>query len=373
MRRGPLQIEDGRDDQSTYFVRCNAGKESLALDLAHPAARPVVHDLARRADVAIENFVPGVVAKLGCDYETLSALKPDLVYCSISGYGQTGPWKSRPAFAHLINAASGMMYLEQGDDPAPRPANLQAADVLAGTHAFGAIMAALWRRARTGRGRADRRVDARVPGRRRRRVLSERAQRRARARRAAHRHVRQGARRPLRRGPDRRRRGDLAAPDRADGAAGAARDPRFCHDGRAPGELARAARDLRQVARPLRHRRRGGRDADRRAGALRPRAVAGGDRRAPAPGGARVLPPGAASRARAGPRQSSPFHLDGRPASPAARRRTRWASTRGRCCPACSAIPTRGSTSSWPRARPPRPRESATRRTSHQEDTDGSV
>ena len=152
MRRGPLQIEDGRDDQSTYFVRCNAGKESVALDLAHPAARPVVHDLARRADVAIENFVPGVVARLGCDYETLSALKPDLVYCSISGYGQTGPWKSRPAFAHLINAASGMMYLEQGDDPAPRPANLQAADVLAGTHAFGAILAALWRRARTGEG-----------------------------------------------------------------------------------------------------------------------------------------------------------------------------------------------------------------------------
>jgi len=152
MRRGMLQLEAGRDDQSTYFVRCNAGKESVALDLGHPAARAVVLDLARNADVVVENFVPDVTARLGCDYKTLAVVKPDLVYCSISGYGQTGPWRLRPAFAHLINAASGMMRLEQGTDSAPRSANLQAADVLAGTHAFGAILAALWRRARTGEG-----------------------------------------------------------------------------------------------------------------------------------------------------------------------------------------------------------------------------
>lgn len=152
MRRGPIQIEDGRDDQSTYFVRCNAGKESVALDLGLPAARTVIRDLARASDVLVENFVPGVVVRLGCDYETLVAVRPDLIYCSISGYGQTGPWRRRPAFAHLVHAASGMMRLEQGPDPAPRPSNLQAADVLAGTHAFGAIIAALWRRAQTGQG-----------------------------------------------------------------------------------------------------------------------------------------------------------------------------------------------------------------------------
>jgi crotonobetainyl-CoA:carnitine CoA-transferase CaiB-like acyl-CoA transferase len=152
MRRAVLQLEPGREDQSTYFVRCNAGKESVALDLGHPDARAVVLDLARVADVAVENFVPGVAARLGADYETLAAVKPDLIYCSISGYGQTGPWRHRPAFAHLIHAASGMMALEQGQDPAPRSANLQAADVLAGTHAFGSILAALWRRARTGHG-----------------------------------------------------------------------------------------------------------------------------------------------------------------------------------------------------------------------------
>jgi len=152
MRRAPFQLEPDREDQSTYYVRCNAGKESVGLDLAHPAARAVVLDLARVADVVVENFVPGVTTRLGCDWETLAAVKPDLIYCSISGYGQTGPWRLRSAFAHLINAASGMMHLERGTDPAPRSANLQAADVLAGTHAFGAILAALWRRARTGQG-----------------------------------------------------------------------------------------------------------------------------------------------------------------------------------------------------------------------------
>ena len=152
MRRAMLQLEPDREDQSTYYVRCNAGKQSVALELGHPAARAVILDLARRADVAVENFVPGVTTRLSCDYESLAGVKPDLVYCSISGYGQTGPWRLRPAFAHLIHAASGMMSLEQGADPAPRSTNLQAADVLAGTHAFGAILAALWRRARTGQG-----------------------------------------------------------------------------------------------------------------------------------------------------------------------------------------------------------------------------
>src|SRR5712664_1110961 len=151
-RRGHVQIEEGRTDQATYFIRINAGKSSLALDLSHPKAREVVLDLARAADVVVENFLPGVIAKLGCDYAALSAVKPGLVYCSISGFGQSGPLRHQPAFHHIVNAMSGIMYLEQQSDPAPRPGYLQAADVLAGTHAFGAILAALWRRAQTGRG-----------------------------------------------------------------------------------------------------------------------------------------------------------------------------------------------------------------------------
>jgi CoA:oxalate CoA-transferase len=151
-RRSYLQIDPGRRDQSTYFTRVNAGKESVAVDLARPEGRAVVLDLARVADVMVENFMPGVVARLGCDHETVRAVKPDIVYCSISGFGQTGPWRSRPAFAHIINAISGLMHLEQGDAPAPHSSNLQAADVLAGTHASMAIVAALLRRGRTGQG-----------------------------------------------------------------------------------------------------------------------------------------------------------------------------------------------------------------------------
>ncbi len=151
-RRNYLQLEPGRRDQSTYFVRVNAGKESVAVDLSRPEGQAVVGDLARIADVMVENFMPGVVARLGCDHEAMRAVKPDLVYCSISGFGQTGPWRARPAFAHVVNAISGLMHLEQGDEPAPRSSNLQSADVLAGTHAAAAILAALLRKGRTGQG-----------------------------------------------------------------------------------------------------------------------------------------------------------------------------------------------------------------------------
>jgi crotonobetainyl-CoA:carnitine CoA-transferase CaiB-like acyl-CoA transferase len=152
VRRGAAQLEEGRNDQSSYFIRLNAGKLGVAIDLGQPAGRDVVFDLVRMADVVVENFVPGVMARLGCDYAALAAIKPDLVYCSISGFGQTGPLASTPAFAHIIGAMSGLMDLERAPDPLPRVSYLQAADVLAGTHAFGAIVAALLRRGRTGVG-----------------------------------------------------------------------------------------------------------------------------------------------------------------------------------------------------------------------------
>src|SRR5437660_5676417 len=90
MRKGHLQLEPGRDDQSTYFTRINVGKESLGLDPGRTESRGILLDLARVADVAVENFAPGVAARLGCDYSTLVIARPDLVYCSISGFGQTG-------------------------------------------------------------------------------------------------------------------------------------------------------------------------------------------------------------------------------------------------------------------------------------------
>jgi CoA:oxalate CoA-transferase len=147
-----MQLEPQRTDQSSYFVRLNVGKRGIAIDLAHPQAREVVLDLVRVADVLVENFSPGVMARYGLDAATLRAEHPGLVYCSISGFGQTGPLSSMQAYAHLINAVSGVMDLERAGDPEPRVAYLQAADVLAGAHAFGSICAALLRRARSGRG-----------------------------------------------------------------------------------------------------------------------------------------------------------------------------------------------------------------------------
>ena len=147
-----LQLEEGRTDQSSYFVRFNAGKESVAIDLAQAEAKEVVLDLARVADVLVENFVPGIMARHGLDYATVAAVNPAIVYCSISGYGQTGPLRDRPAFAHLINAASGAMDLDRQGDPEPRVAYLQSADALAGVHAFGLLLAAVHRRQRTGQG-----------------------------------------------------------------------------------------------------------------------------------------------------------------------------------------------------------------------------
>jgi len=152
IRHTVYQLEPGRGDQSSYFVRLNVGKRGIAIDLAHPNAREVVLDLVRAADVVVENFSPGVMKRYGLDAEALRAVRPDLVYCSISGFGQTGPLSSMQAYAHLINAISGMMDLERGGEARPRVSYLQAADVLAGAHAFGAICAALVRRARNGRG-----------------------------------------------------------------------------------------------------------------------------------------------------------------------------------------------------------------------------
>jgi crotonobetainyl-CoA:carnitine CoA-transferase CaiB-like acyl-CoA transferase len=152
MRAAPLQLDPARGDQSSYFVRVNAGKRSVALALGHPDGCQVALDLARAADVLVENFLPGTMARFGLDYAAVAAVRPDIVYCSISGYGQTGPWRDRPALAHVVHATSGLMDLERDPGEPPRPLYLQAADVLAGTHAFGAIVAALLRRARTGQG-----------------------------------------------------------------------------------------------------------------------------------------------------------------------------------------------------------------------------
>ncbi len=144
-----------RDGQSAYFGHMNCGKKSLELDLKEDRGRELVRRLTPNVDVVLENFRPGVMQRLGLDYETLSGLKPDLIFCSISGYGQEGPGSQRPAFAPIIHAASGydlIMMKYQGDMDRPPPTRSTVADILGATHAFGAINAALVQRLRTGRG-----------------------------------------------------------------------------------------------------------------------------------------------------------------------------------------------------------------------------
>jgi crotonobetainyl-CoA:carnitine CoA-transferase CaiB-like acyl-CoA transferase len=144
-----------RDGASTSFGQLNAGKKSIALDLKSPAAVEAVRRLVATADVVVENFRPGVMRRFGLDYQALKPIKPDLVYCAISGYGQTGPSAELPAYAPVIHAASGydlahMAY--QGEARRPDYCGIYIADVLTGTYAFGAVVTALYQRQATGEG-----------------------------------------------------------------------------------------------------------------------------------------------------------------------------------------------------------------------------
>jgi crotonobetainyl-CoA:carnitine CoA-transferase CaiB-like acyl-CoA transferase len=145
-----------REGHSSYFGALNCGKRSIVLDLKSPDGRAIATRLAQAVDIVVENFRPGVVAKLGLDYETLAAHNPGLIYCSISGFGQSGPAAAKPAYAPVIHAASGYDLANQGYQSAERPARtgIFLADVLGGIYAFGAIQAALLHRERTGAGQA---------------------------------------------------------------------------------------------------------------------------------------------------------------------------------------------------------------------------
>lgn len=144
-----------RAGASTTYGQLNAGKRSLQLDLKSREARAVIAALVRESDVLVENFRPGVMARFGLDYARMADLNPRLVYCSISGYGQTGPSADQPAYAPTIHAASGFdranMSYQEGRTR-PDYCGVFVADVVAGAYAFGAVGAALNQRAATGKG-----------------------------------------------------------------------------------------------------------------------------------------------------------------------------------------------------------------------------
>jgi crotonobetainyl-CoA:carnitine CoA-transferase CaiB-like acyl-CoA transferase len=141
---------------SHYFAQQNAGKRNVSIDLNYPAGRAVVLDLCRRADVIVENFRPGTLATFGLDYASVAAINAEVVYVSISGYGQTGPWKSRAGYAPTVHAESGFTDALLGhlhlDGDGARNDYSSHADVYTGMEAAIAVLAGLHERQRTGAG-----------------------------------------------------------------------------------------------------------------------------------------------------------------------------------------------------------------------------
>jgi len=144
-----------RNGASAMWGQLNAGKRSIVLDLKKPSAVEAVHRLAEQADILVENYRPGVMKRLGLDYPTLHAVNPRLVYCAMSGYGQTGPGAEKPAYAPVVHAASGYDLAHMAYQPGrtrPDYCGIFNADVVSGAYAFGAIATALYQREKTGIG-----------------------------------------------------------------------------------------------------------------------------------------------------------------------------------------------------------------------------
>ena len=152
----PGDPADGSTGDAAYFLCANRGKRSVTIDFSQPEGQKIVRALARQSDVVIENFKVGGLEKYGLDYASLRADNPGLVYCSITGFGQTGPYRERPGYDFLIQGMSGLMSITGEPDSAPggKPLKVGVAvtDVLTGLYAVIAIQGALAHRANTGEG-----------------------------------------------------------------------------------------------------------------------------------------------------------------------------------------------------------------------------
>ena len=141
-----------KDGISAYFACCNRNKRSLAIDLRTPASRPLLEALVRHADVLIENYRTGTAEHLGVGWDEIHAINPRLVYCSISGYGRTGPAAQRPGYDYVVQAEAGLMSITGPADSEASKVGVAVADLATGQNAAIAILAALRHRDLTGRG-----------------------------------------------------------------------------------------------------------------------------------------------------------------------------------------------------------------------------
>lgn len=156
---GPPFLKDRAGHDTTdaaYYLAANRNKRSVTIDLACEAGQRAVRGLAARCDVVLENYKVGQLAKYGLDQESLRAVNPRLVYCSVTGFGQTGPWKHRPGYDFIIQALGGFMSITGEADGrpggGPQKAGVAVADLMTGMYATQAVLAALLHRERTGEG-----------------------------------------------------------------------------------------------------------------------------------------------------------------------------------------------------------------------------
>lgn len=155
---GPPWVSDESDKRadSTYYTSANRNKKSICIDLSHPQGRSLVRDLASRADILVENYKVGDLARYGLDYATLSKINPKLVYCSITGYGQDGPYAHRPGYDFIFQAEGGLMSVTGENDGkpggGPQKVGVAVTDLTTGMYASVAILAALLHRNTSGKG-----------------------------------------------------------------------------------------------------------------------------------------------------------------------------------------------------------------------------
>ncbi|MGN8022349.1 CaiB/BaiF CoA transferase family protein [Phyllobacterium sp. 22229] len=147
-----ITSREGENLSAAYFHSCNRGKRSITVDFTSPEGQETVRALCRTADVVLENFKVGGLKKYDLDYETLSAGNPRLVYCSITGFGQTGPYASQAGYDFIIQGMSGLMSVTGEPDREPQKVGLAVADVFTGLYSVIAIQAALAHAAKTGEG-----------------------------------------------------------------------------------------------------------------------------------------------------------------------------------------------------------------------------
>jgi crotonobetainyl-CoA:carnitine CoA-transferase CaiB-like acyl-CoA transferase len=151
-RWGPPFIEAGGERTAAYFHATNRGKRSITCDFRDPKGQEIVRRLVADADVVIENFKVGGLVKYGLDYDSLRKLNPRLIYCSITGFGQTGPYAHRAGYDFIIQGMSGLMSVTGPADGQPQKVGVAVTDIFTGVYAATAILAALVQRGRTGEG-----------------------------------------------------------------------------------------------------------------------------------------------------------------------------------------------------------------------------